>query len=142
MCDMCDGMSRKQVNAKTNRHIQEYGRSIVYVESAAVSEAYGYTVGLTKIGHPEFLLRGMGPEDTLQMLNGFSESVLTRGEKFGQGHTANWKDGRILFFSAVSGPLHLLIPAAYSRYAQRTRLLEISFVGEDVPYSVLAARKN
>ncbi|RKS18022.1 uncharacterized protein DUF4262 [Arthrobacter sp. AG1021] len=142
MCDMCNGMTREQVNAKTNRHIQEYGRSIVYVEADASSGSYGYTVGLSKVGHPEFLVRGMGPEDTMQMLNGFSESVLSRGEKFGQGHTANWKDGSLLFFSTVSGRLHLLIPAAYSRYAQRTRLLEISFVGEDVPYSVLAARKN
>ena len=61
MCDMCNGMTREQVNAKTNRHIQEYGRSIVYVEADATSEPYGYTVGLSKVGHPEFLVRGMGP---------------------------------------------------------------------------------
>ncbi|MFJ2618693.1 DUF4262 domain-containing protein [Glutamicibacter sp. NPDC087344] len=139
---MCNGMTREQVNAKTNRHIQEYGRSIVYVEGNESNEPYGYTVGLSKIGHPEFLVRGLNAEDTIMMLNGFSESVLTRGEKFGQGHTSHWRDGRLLYFSTVSGRLHLLIPAAYSRYAQRTRLLEISFVGQDVPYSVLAARKN
>lgn len=146
MCDECNGMSRKEVNERTDRWIKLYGRAITFVEASGNSRSFGYTIGLTRVGHPEFMVRGLDFEDTCQMLNGFSDSVLAGGERFGQGHTARWNDGRLLFFSTVRRGIDSTAVGAYQRYGQRTRLLEISFISErgigETPLDILSAWKN
>lgn len=146
MCDQCNGMSKKDVDARTDRWIKDYGRAIIYVEPSPLTRSFGYTVGLTAVGHPEFMVRGLNFEDTCQMLNGFAESVLVGNERFGQGHTSRWKDGRILFFSVMTRGLNSLVVDACARYGNRVRVLEISFVGNDPrsqsPAEILNAWKN
>ncbi|GAA1407446.1 hypothetical protein AUR04nite_14760 [Glutamicibacter uratoxydans] len=146
MCDQCNGMSRKEVQERTDGWIKKYGRAVVFVEPGPRTQSYGYTVGLTKAGHPEFLVRGLDFKDTCQMLNGFADSVLVGHERFGQGHTSRWKDGRLLFFSVLSGRLDAIVRDAFDRYSGRTRVLEINFVGNDpdsqCPMEILNAWRN
>lgn len=142
MCDICNGMTRKQVEAQTAQRIRDYGREIIYVEGDECCEPYAYTVGLSKIGQPEFLVRGLDVADSMQMLNGFSASVLENHEHFAHAHTSCWKDGRLLVFSNISTGIRLQVPYAYRRYGESVRVLEILFAGDDFPLGALQANQN
>ncbi|WP_404287181.1 DUF4262 domain-containing protein [Glutamicibacter arilaitensis] len=135
-------MTRKQFEARTAQRILDYGREIIYAEGDDCTEPYAYTVGLSKIGHPEFLVRGLSTEDSMQMLNGFSASVLDQHEKFSHGHSSCWKDGSLLVFSCISSGIRLQVPYAYRRYGEAVRVLEIVFAGEGFPPGALRANLN
>ena len=63
MCDMCNGMTRKQVEAKADRQIRDHGRVVIFVEPDRMSQPFAYTVGFSRIGHPEFIsVRGLNAE--------------------------------------------------------------------------------
>ena len=133
MCDMCNGMTRKQVEAQTAQRIRDYGREIIYVEGDECHEPYAYTVGLSKIGHPEFLVRGLDVEDSLQMLTDFQHpylrimsTLLTRIPRAG-------KTGGFWFSPGISTGIRLQVPFAYRRYGESVRVLEILFAGDDFP---------
>ena len=72
MCDMCNGMTRKQVEAKADRQIRDHGRVVIFVEPDRMSQPFAYTVGLSRIGHPEFIVeRAELQKDSIQLLNGY-----------------------------------------------------------------------
>lgn len=142
MCDMCNGMTRKEIQARTTQRIRDYGREVVFVEPDSQSESFAYTVGLSRVGHPEFMVRGLDLADSMQMLNGFAASVLESNEIFAHAHTSRWKDGRLLYFSKVTSGIRVTATAAYERYGEGTALLEILFVGDDIPYACLFVRNN
>ncbi len=142
MCDMCNGMTRKQVEAKADRQIRDHGRVVIFVEPDRMSQPFAYTVGLSRIGHPEFIVRGLNAEDSIQLLYGYSDSVLDCNEVFAHGHTGRWKDGTLLYFSKISSGIRKQVPMAYQRYGESTGLLEVLFVGRDIPYEYVVARHN
>lgn len=142
MCDMCNGMTRKQMEARTDQRIRDYGREVIFVEPDRFSQSFAYTVGLSRIGHPEFVVRGLDAEDSIQMLNGFAASVLEGNEVFAHGHTARWTDGTLLYFSKISSGIRKQVPLAYQRYGESLGLLEVLFIGRDIPYEYVMARHN
>lgn len=50
-----------------------------------VSARFGYTVGLTEVGHPELLVRGLDARETAEVLSGWSRAVRD-GTQLAVGH--------------------------------------------------------
>ena len=76
--------------------ISRYGIHIVHVgESCGCGgcteaplppdQRFGYTIGLTSLGHPELLVRGLGARETAGVLNRWGGTVLD-GEVLDAGH--------------------------------------------------------
>lgn len=130
MCLMCDGKSAAEVERRISGHIAKYGFSVICVQDPNPKRVIGYTVGLTKIGQPEFLVRGVCQEDTMMMLDGLARDVL-HGARYAHGHTADWKDDRWLYFVSRNGMGKQAL-VAYRRYATAVRVLEIHLVDRDV----------
>jgi hypothetical protein len=132
MCLQCDGWSAQEVERQINNLIEQHGWAVQYVEDPNPRRRFGYTVGLTKLGEPEFLVRGLDMDETMDVLNGFARSVTSRREHFDNGHTANGPGGQKLYFSAMHGATKFAL-GAYSRYGHGTRVLEIHFMDREVP---------
>lgn len=78
------------------RNIDRAGLHLVHVgescdcgscaaEPAPLPEQFGYTVGLTEHGHPELLVRGLGAQETAELLGRWGGTVLA-GDVFAEGH--------------------------------------------------------
>ncbi|MFL4474981.1 DUF4262 domain-containing protein [Paeniglutamicibacter sp. MACA_103] len=132
MCLQCDGWSAEAVERRINNLIEQHGWAIQYVEDPNPRRCFGYTMGLTKRGEPEFLVRGLDMEETNQLLNCFATSVARRHEHFDDGHTSNGPTGQKLYFSTMHGATKFAL-GAYARYGHGTRVLEIHFMDRDVP---------
>lgn len=52
--------------------------------AAPPEERFGYTIGLTARGHPELLVRGLGAQETAELLNRWGRTVLA-GDVFEEG---------------------------------------------------------
>jgi len=142
MCDICDGMSIEEADARTDQCIRDYGRQVLFVEPGRYDQPFAYTIGLSLVGHPEFLVRGLGNQESVQMLNGLSGAVLEHNEVFAHGHTCRWDEDTILYFAKISSRIGHEAPWAYSRYGESMSLLEVLFLGRDLPYSCLSRRIN
>ncbi|WP_054820597.1 DUF4262 domain-containing protein [Arthrobacter sp. JCM 19049] len=55
----------------TSTQIAQNGYAVYCIQDPNPKRVFGYTVGLTRLGQPEFLVRGISEEDTLIMLNGW-----------------------------------------------------------------------
>lgn len=126
MCMRCDGKSAAEVELHISGLIAQYGFAVVCVPDSNPKRVFGYTMGLTQLGQPEFLVRGFCQEDTLMMLDRLARDVL-RGEYYAHGHTADWKDGRLLYFAAKNGAGKYAL-GVYRRYGLAARVLEIHLV--------------
>lgn len=57
MCDRCGGVSDEQYARQIERNIQTYGWTMQYIEGdGGRNPAFGYTLGLSLYGHPEFIV--------------------------------------------------------------------------------------
>lgn len=76
--------------------IDRYGMNIIHVgegcdcpdchEVPVTPEGrFGYTIGLTELGHPELLVRGLGARETVALLSRWGDLVLD-GEPLDAGH--------------------------------------------------------
>lgn len=76
--------------------IDRYGMHVVHVgegcdcpdcsqSPVAPEERFGYTIGLTELGHPELLVRGLDGRETATLLNRWGDLVLD-GEPLDAGH--------------------------------------------------------
>ncbi|KAA0976056.1 DUF4262 domain-containing protein [Paeniglutamicibacter gangotriensis] len=137
MCDVCDGMSPREQLRRIKESIDEQGVAVYYVEDPELHRCFGYTIGLTPHHAKEFLIRGMGHEDTKMMLGGFADSVLKNGEFFDHGHSADWRDGRILHFNNMDGAENFA-RVAFELYGSATRVLEIHFAQPPKPREEVA----
>lgn len=63
-------------------------------------EMFGYTIGLTDLGHPELLVRGLSGRETARLLTRWGETVLD-GQVFDAGH---------LLCEGSGGPTWELVP--------------------------------
>lgn len=132
MCLQCDGVSAAEVERRLNNLIKQHGWAFQYVEDPDLRRCFGYTMGLSKLGEPEFLVRGLDMTDINRMFTGFVSSVIEHHEHFDNGHTAHWVDGRLLYFSTMHGASKYAL-GAYARYGRGTRVLEIHFMDREVP---------
>lgn len=70
-------------------HLVHVGESCDCGECSSVpaprDEQFGYTVGLTELGHPELLVRGLGAQETAELLGRWGGTVLA-GDVFAEGH--------------------------------------------------------
>lgn len=123
MCMMCEGKSVAEVELHINALIAQQGYAVYCFQDPNPKRVFGYTVGLTRLGQPEFLERGLGEEETLQMLNALAQQVM-RGEYYAPGLTVEWKDGRPLYFSLKSGAGKYTL-GVHRRFALVARILEI-----------------
>ncbi|PYI67473.1 hypothetical protein CVV68_10285 [Arthrobacter livingstonensis] len=85
MCEMCDGKSWEQVREQNRKRIARYGYTTVLVEGSPGSPPFGYTMGLTKSGHPELLVTGLDARAAQAMLTLFATMVLSGQESFVPG---------------------------------------------------------
>ena len=69
--------------------IDRYGMNVVHVGEGcdcpvcheapvAPEEWFGYTIGLTELGHPELVVRGLGGRETAALLGRWGDLVLDR----------------------------------------------------------------
>ena len=76
--------------------IDRYGMNVVHVGEGcdcpvcheapvAPAEWFGYTIGLTELGHPELVVRGLGGRETAALLGRWGDLVLG-GEPLDAGH--------------------------------------------------------
>jgi hypothetical protein len=72
---MCDhpGSTVDDYVAEIGGKIRERGWTVQYVEDDRVP--YAYTIGLTRLGFPEFLMTGISPQRALHLLGGIAESA-------------------------------------------------------------------
>jgi len=70
-------------------HVIHVGESCDCGDCAAAplppDQRYGYTIGLTDVGHPELLVRGLSARETAGLLNRWGDAVLD-GEVLDAGH--------------------------------------------------------
>lgn len=142
MCDLCDGATPEEVDARTDQCIRDYGRQVLFVEPGRFSQPYAYTIGLSLVGHPEFLVRGLDMPDSMELLNGLSGFVLEEKEIYAHGHTGCGPAGTYLYFAKISSGIRHEAPWAYRRYGETMGLLEVLFVGRDLPFDALQYRQN
>lgn len=78
------------------RNIDRAGLHLVHVgegcdcgkcsaQPTPLAEQFGYTVGLTEHGHPELLVRGLGAQETAELLGNWGSTVLA-GAVFAEWH--------------------------------------------------------
>ncbi|TWD83598.1 uncharacterized protein DUF4262 [Kribbella amoyensis] len=57
MCDLCNGATEHDYRQYVIRAIQRYGWAVQYVEGdGARNPSFAYTVGLSRVRHPEFIV--------------------------------------------------------------------------------------
>lgn len=57
MCDQCGGVTDEQYSRRIVDNIRTYGWTLQYVDADGErNPAFGYTIGLTLRGHPEFIV--------------------------------------------------------------------------------------
>jgi len=142
MCDICNGMSIEDADARTDQCIRDYGQQVLFIEPDRFSQPYAYTIGLSLVGHPEFLVRGLDYAHSVYMLNGLSAAVLENNEVFAHGHNCQWDRQTLLYFAKITQGIKHEAPWAYSRYGPSMGLLEVLFVGRDLPFDAISARNN
>jgi hypothetical protein len=81
MCDICNGMSVRQLKEKMRMNIARHGWHAALVEGGPHSPAYGYTVGLTELRHAEILVTGREPREIYLMLAEMAHMVLGHGNR-------------------------------------------------------------
>ena len=69
VCDICNGMTQRGAREKTLRTIDKYGWQCMIVEGDTDNTAFGYTIGLTQVQHPEILLTGRTLAETHAILS-------------------------------------------------------------------------
>lgn len=81
MCDICNGMSVRQLKEKIRMNIARHGWHAALVEGGPDFPAFGYTVGLTELRQAEILITGREPREIYLMLAEMAHMVLGRGTR-------------------------------------------------------------
>jgi Domain of unknown function (DUF4262) len=129
MCDMCDGLSKRQIIEKTKLTVARYGWQLTMVEGGRSSPGFGYTVGLLERRHPELLVTGRDPEETSAILHELVRMVLGHGHVLTAGmmlplHT------REVYLAPLEDPAAVLLQAV-PLYRRRLRALQAVWADDD-----------
>lgn len=86
MCLMCQGWNRREVDALMRSQILEHGYSITSVEAdGPENPAFSYTVGLSRVDHPEIICFGMHHGCAHAALTVLARAVLDQGVTLAEG---------------------------------------------------------
>jgi hypothetical protein len=113
MCGMCQGVTARELIGQVRDTILRRGWAIQYVESDGSRENpdFAYTVGLSRVDHPEFICFRMCPEHAGRSLNRLGAAVLA-GRRFAEGDDLSDvfpgdDPGELLWFPDSSTHLYL-----------------------------------
>ena len=129
MCDMCDGMSRRELRERSKLRIARYGFTMTCVEPSRNSAPFGYTLGLTEMQQPELLVSGLDAETTCRVLTVFAQKVLA-GEEFSVPGLMPLSEDRSVCALAVDSPGPVLVNA-YELYGRRVRGIQLVWADGD-----------
>lgn len=131
MCEVCatgdvEGYRQQQL-ARMEESIRRFGVSLQFVlaEPDRRSPAFGYTIGLTEVDHPELLLFCGDPPSAAAVLNDLADQVihgrcLTPGELVESG---TWRHRMLV--EEVPNPEDIAL-AATRYYRRPVRLLQLT----------------
>lgn len=123
MCDICNGMSRRQSRERSELRIARNGFTMTWVEPSLTSEPFGYTMGLTDMKHPELLISGLRADDTAEFLTSFAHRVLAHGDVIKPG-LLPLADDYALYVLEVESPARTMVNA-YELYKGRMTGLQL-----------------
>jgi hypothetical protein len=103
-----------------------------WAEPSLVSEAFGYTVGLTEKKHPELLISGLWSDFTADFLNIFAHGVAAHGQIIKPGLLPLSAE-RDLYVLEVDHPA-CVMAHAYGLYRWRVRGLQLVWPDEEGKY--------
>lgn len=122
MCDICNGMSMRQLTEKMRMNIARHGWHAALTEGGPDSPAYGYTVGLTGLRHAEILITGREPREIYLMLGEMAHMVLGHGHRLLA--TLNVPlSARRVYLAPVEEPEEVLL-YAHKLYGRRLRAVQ------------------
>jgi hypothetical protein len=85
MCDVCGGATAPEVLSSIEARIQTYGWTSLFVQGDGErNPAFGYTLGLSQYGHPEFIVFDPSPDAAYLSLKPLAWAVLG-GQTFDEG---------------------------------------------------------
>ena len=124
--------------------IDRFGFNVVHVgESCSCTtcaaaplppdQRFGYTIGLTELGQPELLVRGLSAQETGALLDRWGTTVLA-GQVFDAGH---------LLCEGSGGPTWELVPVRHPSHSLRwaQRYYRGSRIGELSALELIPARR-
>jgi hypothetical protein len=85
VCHLCDGMTEQDYRVRIIRGIHQYGWAVQYVESDGDrNPSFAYTVGLSRVCHPEIIVFDCTPERGYHALRQLAWPVVI-GMRFDEG---------------------------------------------------------
>jgi Domain of unknown function (DUF4262) len=85
MCDLCDGLSEHDYQQRIIRNVRRYGWTVQYVLGEdSRNPSFAYTIGLSRVRHPEIILFDRPPEQAFHALRQLAWPVVT-GLSFDEG---------------------------------------------------------
>jgi hypothetical protein len=96
MCLTCQGWTRAQLRAQIRDRILTYGYTIVNVAGhGPASPAFAYTVGLSRVDHPELIIFGCHPDCGYEALDPIARRVVDSGRRFDEDSGLDDVFGRV-----------------------------------------------
>lgn len=129
MCDICNGMTQDEALEKTVRTVARYGWQLVMVSGTATEPAFGYTVGLTELQHPEILVTGRCQDDTVALINELVDMVRGHGHTLMAGMVLPL-EARDVYLAPVERPEGVVLTAV-SLYGPRATALQAVWADDD-----------
>lgn len=121
-------------------NIEQYGIHLMHIGEScdcgmctapplSRKDMYGYTVGLSELGHPELLLRGTGADETIDTLARWGSLVL-EGEVLDAGHLlCEGREGTTWELLPVLRPTQSLLWAErFYRHSATVRLSALELI--------------
>ncbi|EMY35300.1 hypothetical protein D477_005411 [Arthrobacter crystallopoietes BAB-32] len=122
MCDICNGMSVRQLKEKIRMNIARHGWHATLVENGPDTPAFGYTIGLTEQRQAEILVTGRSAGEMYRMLAELAHMILAHGDRLLA--TVSVKvGGRRVYLAPVEEPHDVLLYAA-KLYGHRLRAVQ------------------
>lgn len=129
VCDICNGMTQRGAREKTLRTIDKYGWQCMIVEGDTDNTAFGYTIGLTQVQHPEILLTGRTLAETHAILSLLAHRVLHHGRTLVAGMEVPLRPRKVAL-ARIERPEDVLLVAA-DIYKGRLRGLQAIWADEE-----------
>jgi hypothetical protein len=128
MCDICNGMSMRQLKEKMRMNIARQGWHAALVEGGRDSPAFGYTVGLTELRHAEILITGREPREIYLMLAEMAHMVLGHGTRLPATLNVRLSSRRV-YLAPMEEQKEVLL-YAHKLYGRRLRAVQAVWADE------------
>ncbi len=112
MCQICNGMTPEEQVALVGRHVATDGFALMAVEAAV---PWLYTIGLSRLSHPELVVGGVGPPHAQATLDALARRVLA-GERFSAGSVIEHAGDALTFLEVHRSRLDTGLCAMWRQY--------------------------